>query len=178
MSMTRGERNDLMSVARKSQRRRWTRVLPNCSQTSSGRWRRSTTTTMTKHGRRRLRRPTQRYAMLMTRSRTAARRSGFPPSTGPVCVWEWYGRGQNGVEQRQAELRRVAKSRIRQIAESAKHRIEAEAANVQERILTTGLGEEAREALQGMPTPEQLMPLLDVIELENAVSKPALGPGL
>jgi tRNA-splicing ligase RtcB len=25
---------------------------------------------------------------------------------------------------------------------------------------------------------EQLMPMLDVIELENAVSRPALGPGL
>lgn len=102
---------------------------------------------------------------------------GIPAEYRPGMEMRWYDRGENAVERRQTELRRVAKSRIREITESAKHRIEAASADVQERILTSGLGEEAREALSGMPTPAQLMPLLDVIELENAVQRPTLGKG-
>lgn len=102
---------------------------------------------------------------------------GIPAEYRPGMQLQWYGRGQNGVLQRQGELRKVAKSRVKQLAESAKHRIEAASADVQEGILTAGLADEARKVLAEMPTPEQLMPVLDVIELENVVSKPTLGSG-
>jgi cell fate regulator YaaT (PSP1 superfamily) len=102
---------------------------------------------------------------------------GIPMEYRPGVGINWHGRGQNEVIRRQAELRRVAKSRIKELAESAKHRIEAASVDVQEQLMVTGLNQAAREALAGMPTPEQLMPVLDVIELENAVSQPRLGRG-
>ncbi len=103
---------------------------------------------------------------------------GIPMEYRPGITIGWAGRGQNEVAQRQAELRRVARSRIKQLGEGAKHRIEAASVEVQEAILTTGLAEEAREVLAGMPTPTELMPPLDVIELEESVQRPRLNRGL
>jgi hypothetical protein len=180
MSLTRGERTDLLSLARKREKVAKTQVDARAAELLADFERQMAsiyeyddddTWAQAMEG------ATKALAAADEVIKKRCKQLGIPMEYRPGVGISWLGRGQNAVAQRQGELRRVAKTRIKQIAESAKHRIEAESANVQESILTTGLGEEARAALAGMPTPEQLMPLLDVIELENAVSRPALGRG-
>ena len=95
------------------------------------------------------------------------RQLGIPVEFRPTLRLGWYGRGENAFAERRAELRATVRARIDASAKSAKHRIAAASAEVQTNLLADGLTTEAAQAfLSSMPTPEQLMPALDEVELK------------
>lgn len=97
------------------------------------------------------------------------RELGVPDWTAPSIRAGWHTRGENASKVRVAELRRVAKTRIDALAEAAKVEIERASLDVQTQLIAGGLdSDEARAFLDAMPTPQQLMPALTVMEIEAA----------
>ena len=79
----------------------------------------------------------------------------------------WYGRGQNGDAQRRVELRKVAQTRIAAEAKRAKYEIEVRTTDVLTGLAAGALhSSEAQAFLASIPTADELMPHLDVGELE------------
>jgi hypothetical protein len=93
---------------------------------------------------------------------------GIPESFRPgISGVGWYGRGENAVAERRTELRRVAKSRVDALTAAAKVEIERRSVDVQTTLIAGGLeSDEARAFLESMPTPEGLMPVLALTEIE------------
>ena len=82
----------------------------------------------------------------------------------------WLERGQNLDKERRAELRKVAYARIEALQRKAEHAIEEYSVEMRTQILSTGMySEEAKALLAAMPQPRDLMPALDIDELERAV---------
>ena len=80
----------------------------------------------------------------------------------------WYGRGENAAASRRTELRRLAERRLDAEAKKAKVVIEAGAVEMLT-TLVSGLLEsaEAKSFLELMPSPEGLMPPIEIGELES-----------
>lgn len=92
---------------------------------------------------------------------------GIPTEFRPGLAVQWYSRGENAMAGRRAELRKAASTRIDAKAKAAKHQIAAASVQVQTELLATGLTTEAAQSfLTSMPTPEQLMPVLSLAEIE------------
>jgi hypothetical protein len=79
----------------------------------------------------------------------------------------WHGRGENGVEMRRTELRKVAQSRITAMVKTAKlaiTRAETEArGRLAELSMTTS---EGKALMESMPTVEYLLPTLALRQIE------------
>lgn len=99
---------------------------------------------------------------------------GIRPEFRPRLTLGWYSAGANGSRDRQAELRKLARLELEAAGKAARQRIDAGELEAVTAIVAVGLGAEARELLEAMPTPEQLMPALDLGELEGK----AAGRGL
>jgi Holliday junction resolvase RusA-like endonuclease len=98
------------------------------------------------------------------------RELGIRPEFRPGLNVGWYGRGENATVKRRVELRRVAQTRIAAVGKTAKLAIEQRCVEVLTELIAGALqSEEARSFLETIPTPEQLMPPLDVAELEAAI---------
>ena len=94
---------------------------------------------------------------------------GIPRPFRPTLGLGWYGRGENAVKERRAELRKVATRRLEAMEKDARAEIEARSAITQTEILAGGLETSAARAfLESMPTPEALMPPLDIKALQAA----------
>jgi len=90
----------------------------------------------------------------------------FRPRLGLV----WVGRGENAVNERRTELRRVAQTRADADQKQAIEHIEAASLDAQEELLRDGLTTSAaREFIERLPTPEQLLPQLDAGNLLKAL---------
>lgn len=102
------------------------------------------------------------------------RELGIPKQFGPSIEQRWYGRGENMAQKRRAELRKAAETRLREMTQRAKVQIDAAALEVQTYLVSDGLEtDDARRFLEsGMPTVESLMPTLAIPEIERM-----LGPG-
>lgn len=97
---------------------------------------------------------------------------GIPQRFRPSIDVYWYSRGEHAAKDRVAELRRVAKSRLDANAKAAKVEIERHSVDIQTQLVARGLeSAEAREFLASMPSAEQLMPALTVLEIETAATK-------
>ena len=95
---------------------------------------------------------------------------GIPAEFAPDLSFGWYGRGQNASNQRRIELRRVAKTEIDALEARAKTEIERVSVEQQTALISDGLTSVAAQAfLEQMPTAENLMPMLDIDQI-NAVS--------
>lgn len=93
---------------------------------------------------------------------------GIPKQFAPTVGLGWSSRGENGSRERRVELRHVATSKIDSLMKSACERIEESAVVVQTQLLAAGLEtDEAKQFLANMPTPEQLMPTLDLKQIED-----------
>jgi hypothetical protein len=93
---------------------------------------------------------------------------GIPRAFAPDLNLSWYSRGANLCKARREELIRVAHARIDQMVKEGKVAVEAASVEFQTRLITDGLeSAEARGWLERMPTPEQLMPVLPVGELQK-----------
>ncbi len=86
----------------------------------------------------------------------------------------WSGRGENAVKARQVELRRVANTRIAALEAEAVTRIETKALEASTRLLATGLTTEAAtEFLESLPKVDDMMPALEVSEVQGLLSQEA-----
>jgi hypothetical protein len=94
----------------------------------------------------------------------------FAPDISPP---HWYGRGENAVASRRAELRRVGYTRIDQLAKEANVEIDRRSAETQTKLLTAGLESgEAKAFLEAMPTAEQLLPAISAKEIQKQLGSP------
>lgn len=88
---------------------------------------------------------------------------GIPAEFAPGLSFGWYGRGENAVAGRRAELRRMAVSKIKAIEIETCRKIEQLSLTAQTEVIANGLeSAAAREFLEKMPTLEQLMPAVDI----------------
>jgi hypothetical protein len=92
---------------------------------------------------------------------------GIPAAFAPSINTSWYDKGENATAKRRVELRRIASTRIDAMVKEAHHAIEAASVEVQTTLLAGGLqSAEAKNFLESMPTPAQLMPRLELSKIE------------
>lgn len=95
---------------------------------------------------------------------------GIPVEFAPGLNMYWHGRGHNEVASRRTELRRAAKSKIEAIEKEAIGKIEALSLEAQTNIIAHGLESEAAKAfLEQMPKLETLMPPVQVQEIQSLI---------
>jgi hypothetical protein len=105
------------------------------------------------------------------------RELGIPDEFRGGVTAHWSCRGQNALSFRQTELRRVARTKIDALSKTAKHEVQKRAVDAQEALTASGLKSgQAQAFLASMPTPEELMPTLNVGEVERALTEPKMGP--
>lgn len=93
---------------------------------------------------------------------------GVPAEFRPSLNIGWSGRGESAFGSRRAELRTAARTRIDALAKQAKVSIDAGTLTVETQLVAAGLTTAAAQRfLETMPTPQGLMPLLDVKELQG-----------
>jgi hypothetical protein len=111
---------------------------------------------------------------------------GIPKKFRPSIGWYFLGRGENSDKDRRAELRKVAQTEVAARVKRAQVEIDRWAAQQLTKIAQAGLTtEEARAFLKAMPTPKELLPPLDALELaggervqlEARVPAPPAGAG-
>lgn len=107
------------------------------------------------------------------------RKLGVPERFRPQLRVHWYGRGENAMKDRRAELRKVAQTRIEAATKQAKHQVASWSVEAQTRLVEEGLeSSRARQFLAELPTAEALMPPLEVTELEEQLGdRRRLSPG-
>jgi hypothetical protein len=95
---------------------------------------------------------------------------GIPPEFAPGIHFGWHGRGHNAVTERRVELRRAAKSKIEAMQKEAVTKIERLSLEAQTQIIASGLDSEAAKAfLDAMPKLEQLMPPVEIGEIQSLI---------
>jgi hypothetical protein len=93
---------------------------------------------------------------------------GIPKRFAPDLDLQWYGRGENAIKERRAELSRVAHTKIEQLEKEAKLAIERASVEIQTRLVADGLESAgAKVFLDSMPTPQQLIPEISVQEVQK-----------
>lgn len=103
----------------------------------------------------------------------ACRASGIPENLRPSLNISWSGRGENALATRRAELRKLAGARIDEMARAAELRIAESVLNVETELVRAGLDSTAAaQFLDAMPTPDQLLPQIDVAELSPGGAEP------
>lgn len=65
----------------------------------------------------------------------------------------------------------LARTQVDAMIKTGKRKVEEISLDVQTRIIASGLTEQAKEFLEAMPTPEQLMPRLDLGTLEKMLGR-------
>jgi polyhydroxyalkanoate synthesis regulator phasin len=92
---------------------------------------------------------------------------GIPRRFRPMLMTSWYGRGENGIKERRAELRKLAEARIKAAGSRAKTTVDVRGAEVLTELVAVTLDtEEAQRFLDKIPNPAELMPPVAVAELE------------
>ncbi len=96
------------------------------------------------------------------------RELGIPEDWAPGIAVGWYGRGENASAKRRVELRRVAQTEVDRRVKSAVAAIKRASVEAQEGIIKNGLSSDAaREMLASLPTPQQLLPELELDAIER-----------
>ena len=98
------------------------------------------------------------------------REGGFPAEFAPGLSLSWVSRGENILKERRAELRKVAQTRLAAIERRAIAAIKRQSVEYEGLILTDGLASEAARALlAAMPKIEELMPPLNVADIQEQI---------
>ena len=99
----------------------------------------------------------------------ACRDLGIQERFRPQLTISWSGRGENAVAERRAELRKVARTKIKAAGQEAKLAIDRQAAKVMTDLIAGGLKSAGAKALlESIPAADKLMPPVAVAELETA----------
>lgn len=94
---------------------------------------------------------------------------GIPKEFAPRILFDWYGRGQNAVAGRRAELSKVARSKIAVIEKEAIAKIERLSLEAQTEVIAHGMESEAsRRFFENMPNIDDLMPSLDAGQIKQS----------
>jgi hypothetical protein len=98
------------------------------------------------------------------------RELGIPDRFAPrISLPSWGNAGEQAVKERRTELRQLAHTQVDAMIKSGKRKIEEISLDVQTKIIASGLTTEAKAFLDSMPTPEQLMPRLNLSDMEKMV---------
>src|SRR5262245_10199147 len=98
---------------------------------------------------------------------TRCRELGIPAAFAPNLSLGWYGRGENAVASRRAELRKLAIAQIAELEKTAIAQIEERSAEIQTKLVSQNLTTEAAKTfLTQLPPIEVLMPPVDVKVIE------------
>lgn len=92
---------------------------------------------------------------------------GIPAKQAPQLTLGWQARGRDFSDpRRQAEVRKLAKSKLAALTETAKTEIDRQALDTETTLIAGGLeSDDAHAFLEQMPTAEQLMPALQLDDL-------------
>ena len=92
---------------------------------------------------------------------------GIPKEFAPGLSCGWYGRGENAVAQRRAELRKKADAEIAAIRRRARTKIEQWSLEAQTKLVAQNLTSDSAKAfLDNMPSTEALMPSLEMQQVQ------------
>jgi len=95
------------------------------------------------------------------------RQLGVPEDFRPRLGYGWMGRGENAFVSRRVELRKAAERRVQAEGRAAKVAIDMAALAIATELTRVALTtDEARRFLHTMPTVVELMPTLDIREIE------------
>jgi hypothetical protein len=93
---------------------------------------------------------------------------GIPEQFRPSLHISWYRRGENALNERRTELRRVAQREIEARVKHAKSTLLRAEVDLLTKLAAEGLtSERAQEILTALPEPEQLLPGLTMEDLEK-----------
>jgi hypothetical protein len=96
------------------------------------------------------------------------RQRGIPEKFRPSVDWFFTGRGEKSLRERRAELRKAAQTQVAARVAKAKVEIDRQAALQLTQIARAGLtSEEARAFISSMPSPAELLPPLETLELRG-----------
>jgi hypothetical protein len=92
----------------------------------------------------------------------------IPRGFRPSLHLGWYERGENEFKERRAELRKVVQSQVAARVKEAQVEIDRQAAQQLTQIAQAGLtSEEARAFIRSMPRPEEMLPPLGALTMDN-----------
>jgi hypothetical protein len=99
---------------------------------------------------------------------------GIPKQFSPGLDIHWHERGENACKHRRRELRQLAQARIEAMQRAAVLQIETRSVELQEQVMAGGFtSEAAHKFLDALPTPDSLMPPVDVRQLMLPAKEPA-----
>jgi len=113
---------------------------------------------------------TQALAEAQTKIQERSRQLGIPNRFAPRISGGWHSGGEQcglAAKERKTELRRVARQQVDAMIKSGKRKVEEASLDAQTKIIASSFSSEAQGFLDAMPTPEQLMPQLNLGELEK-----------
>jgi hypothetical protein len=100
------------------------------------------------------------------------RELGIQEEFRPSISSHWYGRGENAMKDRRAELRKVAATKVDLMGKTAVLEIETGALDSLSRLIESNLeSADAKDFLTTIPTVDQLMPMLEVEQLPEIRKK-------
>jgi hypothetical protein len=103
---------------------------------------------------------------------------GIPSGMHPLVQFDWQSRGPSAVAGQQQNLRRVAHQRIAAQERGAIAEIDRAALEIQTNLVRAGLtSETAIEFLSAMPSVNDLMPPVNMDELEQPKPRRSIGMG-
>lgn len=104
----------------------------------------------------------EQVAMANRRIARRCKDLGIPPEFSPSVSFYWNDQGQNAVDYRRAELRRIAKRKIEAMETEARTQIEKMSLAAQTEVIAHGMKSDAARAfLDKMPSLDTLMPHID-----------------
>lgn len=102
------------------------------------------------------------------RLRSRCDKLGIPREFAPGIDLGWYGRGENALNSRRVELRKVATTRLDAAEKRARVEIERACIDTETKLIAGGLTSDAAQRfLEQMPSVEDLMPRLDAAEIKG-----------
>ena len=102
------------------------------------------------------------------------RELGIPEWAAPSISWGWQDKNQQATKERRTELRRLAGTQINALIKAARSKIDEASLVIQTELHASGLTSDAATAfLESMPTPEALLPAVDVAALETKLFRPS-----
>jgi hypothetical protein len=97
---------------------------------------------------------------------------GIPKSFAPAIAMSWSGRGENALNSRRVELRRVAKTSIEAMMKAAITKIEKQSLELRTQVAALGLlSDAARVFLESLAPVEDAMQVLDFAEIEQKLER-------
>ena len=97
---------------------------------------------------------------------------GIPKSFAPAVGMSWSGRGENALNARRVELRRVAKTSIEAMMKAAITKIEKQSLELRTQVVALGLlSDAARFFLESLASVDEAMHTVDFAEIEQKLAR-------